>query len=107
MIHLSSHFLKQHSDGRVHANRYAVIMDQETFMKIVASILEIDEDSVSATDNLNDIDWDSLATISFIAEIDSALGVSVDADLLARAETVGDLYAVVTEATARGDSAGS
>jgi acyl carrier protein len=82
-------------------------MDQKTFMGIVAKILEVDEASLSTTDILNDIDWDSLATISFIADVDSALGVSVDADLLARALTVGDLYSVVTEATARGASAGS
>lgn len=82
-------------------------MDQKTFMGILAKILEANEATLSSAVILNDMDWDSLATISFIAEIDSALGVSVDADLLARALTVGDLYSVVTEAMARGSSAGS
>lgn len=82
-------------------------MDQKSFMGIVAKILEVDEASLSTTDLLSDSDWDSLATISFIADIDSALGVAVDADMLARALTVGDLYSVVTEAAARGSSAGS
>lgn len=82
-------------------------MDEKTFMGIVAKILEVDGASLSTTDLLSDSDWDSLATISFIADIDSALGVAVDADMLARALTVGDLYSVVTEAAARGSSAGS
>ena len=76
-------------------------------MGIVAKILEVDDASLSTTDLLSDSDWDSLATISFIADVDSALGVPVDADMLARALTVGDLYSVVTEAAARGSSAGS
>ncbi len=70
-------------------------MDESAFVALVAEILEVDPATVSLTDRLDDLDWDSLANISFIAEIDTRLSAQVDADELANATTVADLKALV------------
>lgn len=70
-------------------------MNQANFLELVAGILEVDASTVSLTDVLDDIDWDSLANISFIADVDNAIGTTIDADELSKATTVADLYALV------------
>lgn len=70
-------------------------MNQDELLAIVAEILEVEPGTVILTDQLEDIDWDSLANISFIAEVDTRLGATLDADELAKAVIVGDLLALV------------
>jgi acyl carrier protein len=70
-------------------------MEQSEFVALVAEILEVDPATVSLTDSLDDIDWDSLANISFIAEIDTRFNAQIDADELAKASTVADLKTLV------------
>ena len=69
-------------------------MDETAFLDLVAEILEVGTDEVALTDELDAVGWDSLANISFIAEVDEAIGVSIDADELANAKTVADLHAL-------------
>lgn len=69
-------------------------MDETTFLDLVADILETDAADVKLTDELDALGWDSLSNISFIAEVDEATGVTIDADQLAEAETVADLLAM-------------
>ncbi|MCE7480328.1 acyl carrier protein [Microbacterium profundi] len=66
-------------------------MDEKAFLELVAEILEVDVADVNLTDELEEIGWDSLANISFIAEIDDAIGVEINADELAKVKTVADL----------------
>lgn len=75
-------------------------METQALLEIVATILEVEVGSISLSDNLAEIDWDSLSNLSFIAEVDERLGVTIDADELARAETVADLERLVGTATA-------
>ena len=75
-------------------------MENEALLELVALILEVEEGTVALSDNLAEIDWDSLSNLSFIAEIDERLGVSIDADELANAETVADLQKLVSAETA-------
>ncbi|MDI6023762.1 acyl carrier protein [Leucobacter sp. UT-8R-CII-1-4] len=75
-------------------------MDTQSFLDLVATILEVEAEKLSLTDNLFDIDWDSLSNISFIAEIDERLGLSIDADELANAATIADLKHLVDTAAA-------
>jgi acyl carrier protein len=70
-------------------------MNQAEFIELVAGILEVDPSTVSLSDVLEDIDWDSLSNISFIADVDNTTGTSIDADELSKATTVGDLFALV------------
>ncbi|GAB3631134.1 hypothetical protein GCM10027421_04870 [Microbacterium shaanxiense] len=68
-------------------------MNAEDLLKLVAGILEIDE--VTLDGDLDDLGWDSLSNLSFIAEVDDATGVTIDADKLAEAKTVADLKVLV------------
>ena len=68
-------------------------MNDESLLKLVAEILEIDEVTLDA--DLEDLGWDSLSNLSFIADIDDATGITIDADQLAEAKTVADLKALV------------
>lgn len=75
-------------------------METQALLELVATILEVEVESVSLSDNLAEIDWDSLSNLAFIAEIDERLGLTIDADELARAQTVADLESLVGAATA-------
>lgn len=70
-------------------------MDEKALLQLVAEILEVDADEVALTDDLEALGWDSLSNISFIAEVDSAASVTIEADALADATTVADLHALV------------
>lgn len=69
-------------------------MNQEELLEVVAEVLEVD--SVELSDDLEDRGWDSLATLTFIAEIDERTGISIDADTLSDAKLVSDLLPLVT-----------
>ena len=70
-------------------------MDEQALLQLVAEILEVEADEVALTDELEELGWDSLANISFIAEVDSRTGVTIEADALANATTIADLHALV------------
>lgn len=70
-------------------------MDEKALIEIVADILQVDASQVTLNDDLKDAGWDSLANVEFIANVDEAAGVTVDADELSKAQTVGDLHALV------------
>jgi len=73
-------------------------MQAEAFLREIESALELPEGSLKGNESLADIpEWDSLAVISFIALVDEKLGLAVDGEALANAETVGDLLALVHE----------
>ena len=67
-------------------------MDQTEFIALVEETLEVSSGTVNMSDNLSDIDWDSLSNISFIAALDTSHSAVIDADTLAKCETVEDLY---------------
>ena len=73
-------------------------MDEQTFLQLVADILEVDTSEVDLGGDLETLGWDSLSNISFIAEIDERVGVAVDPDALANAVTVADLRALAAGA---------
>jgi acyl carrier protein len=73
-------------------------VDQSEFIALIEETLEASSGTVKMGDTLSDIDWDSLANISFIAALDSSHGVTVDADALAKCETVDDLFVLTQSA---------
>lgn len=75
-------------------------MESAELLELVAGILEIDAADVSLTDELEQHEWDSLSNLTFIAEIDERLGVTIDADELAQAKTVGDLHTLIASGKA-------
>lgn len=70
-------------------------METKVLLNLVAEILEVDVKDLSLGDQLEALDWDSLSNISFIAEIDERVGVELDANQLAQAETIQDLQTLV------------
>ena len=67
-------------------------MDHTEFIALVEETLEVPPGTVNLSDNLSDIDWDSLANIGFIAALDTSHNAVIDPDALAKCETVEDLY---------------
>lgn len=54
-------------------------MKQSELLTVIEDILEVDAGSISLTNSLDDLGWDSLSSISFIAEIDQRTGAQVEA----------------------------
>lgn len=73
-------------------------MEQIEFIQFVEDVLEVEASTVAISDKLVDIDWDSLANITFIAEVDSKFGVSMNAERLGNCETVSELYELLNDA---------
>lgn len=69
-------------------------MNETELVALVEEILEVESGTVDLGDSLADIDWDSLANITFIAEIDSRLGLVVEGDALNQCKTVMDLQSL-------------
>ncbi len=70
-------------------------MDQSQLLATVAEILEIDVSEVSMDSSLDELDWDSLSRISFIAAVDQFNGKTVSPDALKACVTVSDLQDLV------------
>lgn len=73
-------------------------MNDTDIVRLVESIAEVQTGTVTVDTELESLDWDSLAALSFISAIDSSLGLIVEATSLTRATTVADLVAVVNDA---------
>jgi acyl carrier protein len=61
----------------------------------LAEILEQDRAALTEAAVLADLNWDSLAFVSFIGMVDSRFGVAVPPRQLAKCRTVADLAALV------------
>lgn len=60
------------------------------------SILELEPGTISGTETLEEIKWDSLSVITFLAMADSNYGLSIPASKLQAVKTVADLLALTT-----------
>lgn len=72
-------------------------MEQSKFIALTEEILEVEPGTVGVDDVLEEIDWDSLANIGLIAEIDTRFGVALDAERLGNATTIADLHSLVED----------
>ncbi len=71
-------------------------MTQAEFLVLMDDMMELPEGTLKADDVLAEREqWDSLATVGFIALADRHLGVTVDPGAVAKAETVNDLLKLV------------
>lgn len=71
-------------------------MKENDFLRLAEEILESEEGTLKLDDQLDDVDWDSLADIAFIADADSKLGVTISPDSLKSCETLADVFALVS-----------
>jgi acyl carrier protein len=73
----------------------------ENFETGIAELLEVN--SVKEGDNLEEFEaWDSLTSLSIIAFIDENYGISVSANDLIQAKTVGGLKSLVLSKSEKG-----
>ncbi len=70
-------------------------MTKSEFLAMIEEILETDAGSLNLDARLEDLGWDSLSDVSFIAEVDSTLDMEVNANQLVKCETVADLMRLV------------
>ncbi|PSU50906.1 acyl carrier protein [Photobacterium frigidiphilum] len=64
-------------------------------LEIVAEILEVEVNEVTLTTELDEDNWDSLAVVTFISEIDSTFDQIISPSAVNKVETVADLIALV------------
>ncbi len=70
-------------------------MTKAEFLMMIEEILEVDQGSIAIDARLEDIGWDSLSDVSFIASVDSELEMEVSANQLVKCETVLELMNLV------------
>jgi acyl carrier protein len=68
------------------------------FLNVIEEILELDEGILDGSELINDLEgWDSLAVVSFIAEVDSKLDLALNPNLISNANSIADLKALVAD----------
>ena len=73
-------------------------MTNAEFLNVIEEILELDEGILDGSELINDLDgWDSLAVVSFIAEVDSKLNLTLNPNLISNANSIADLKALVAD----------
>lgn len=73
-------------------------MNRDDVLATIEDILEVPRGSVQLDAALDELDWDSLASISFIAALDQNFGLRVDPQSLSSATTVEQLLGLVPTA---------
>ena len=71
-------------------------MDENTFLKLIEEVLEVDEGTIKLSMTLEEIDWDSLSNLTLISLLDSQFELKVGSQQLQDADTFNDLFLVVT-----------
>ncbi|BDI21646.1 acyl carrier protein [Herbiconiux sp. L3-i23] len=69
--------------------------DRAQFLSFLEEILEAPGGSVAFESDLEELGWDSLSDLGFIAGVDERFGKTVDPERLAESETPNDLYTLV------------
>lgn len=68
---------------------------ENKLIEIVAEILEREIDDISLETELNELNWDSLAIVSFMAEADSQFGKTLSPTEVGGAKSVKELYDLI------------
>ena len=73
-------------------------MTRSEFVAELENALELDRDTLKENLVFSDVpDWDSMASLIFIALADEKLGKTIDGDQIARCRSMGDLLALVED----------
>lgn len=72
-------------------------MNKRDFIAVLEEMLELDAGSLKGDEALADLEWNSLAVVSFIAIADEHLSATVSPSKLAQAETLTDVLALVED----------
>ena len=67
------------------------------FFADMSDILQVDVEILRSGKKLTEIvRWDSLSVISFIAQVDEEVGITVDPEAIDDCDTVSDLYELIS-----------
>ena len=72
-------------------------MDRKAFLAVIEEMLEVDSGSLAGNESLDELPWDSLAVVSFIAVADEHLGATVSPQQLFEAKTLEDVLNLVAD----------
>jgi acyl carrier protein len=70
-------------------------MTQDEAIQLIEEAANADRGTISGSETLEDISWDSLASVSLIGLVDDRLGRVLEPATLAKCRTVADLLAVL------------
>lgn len=70
---------------------------QQTVLTILSDVLRVPEDELRQQPVLASYQWDSLAMLEALAQLESSLGVSLDLRYYQQARTVEDLLALIAQ----------
>jgi acyl carrier protein len=73
---------------------------QTNFLELISDIFEIEGRVIEMSDVFREYDeWDSLARLSLIAEIDEVYNVVIEEDVFKNLHTLNDLYEEINKRT--------
>lgn len=72
-------------------------MNRSSFVNLVEDVMEEDINTLKGPELLKDVGWDSLTFVSFIAKVDTELGVALAPAKITECKTVDDLVELVSE----------
>jgi len=73
---------------------------QQTVLAILSDVLRVPADDLRRQPVLASYQWDSLAMLEALAQLESSLGVSLDLRFYQQARTVEDLLALIADTRA-------
>ena len=74
-------------------------MIQDEFLKLIATIAQVERSQINFDSTLESLGWDSLMSLSLMAALDERTGAEIDADRLSEATRLKDLFALVERQT--------
>jgi acyl carrier protein len=72
-------------------------VNKQEFFAQLEEFMELDEGRLTGEESLDDLPWDSLAVVSFIAMADEHLELAVKPASITQAKSVADLLALVAD----------
>ena len=70
-------------------------MKKNQFITLLEDMLEVDTGSLNGDENLDDLPWDSLSIVSFIALADEHLNIMVDPQALSEAKSLSEVLVLI------------
>lgn len=70
--------------------------DVQRLLGEIASTLQVDTDELTPDRSLDDLGWDSLASITFISQANDLLGKSISGEQIQACETIQDLLTLIS-----------
>ncbi len=75
-------------------------MDREAFFRLLEETLEKEPNSIKGTETLEQLDWDSLGVVSYLALADEHFGTQLAAKQVNACKTVAELVALLGDKVA-------